>query len=105
MLFSTLWQGVGAVGGYKEGLIPRAVAVMHHLIETSQHKGTLVVTQSGKTSEACSTVRFMLCFLTAATACVGVMHTAAVCVRLAKLVAAVATLMAACQTCLPVISV
>lgn len=41
-------QGVGAVGGYKEGLIPRAVALLHHLIETSQHKGSVVVTQSGK---------------------------------------------------------
>ena len=41
-------QGVGAVGGHKEGLVPRAVALLHHLGQTSQHKGTLTVTQSGK---------------------------------------------------------
>ena len=42
------WQGVGAVGGHKEGLVPRAVALLHHLIQTSQHKGALSVTQSGE---------------------------------------------------------
>ena len=53
-------QGVGAVGGHKEGLVPRAVALLHHLIHTSQHKGSLTVTQSGEqecalTISKCST--------------------------------------------------
>ncbi|KAL0041483.1 hypothetical protein WJX79_005071 [Trebouxia sp. C0005] len=43
-------EGVGAVGGHKEGLVPRAVALLHHLIQTSQHKGSLTVTQSALTT-------------------------------------------------------
>lgn len=47
-----LAQGVGAVGGHKEGLVPRAVALLHHLVQTSQHKGSLTVTQSGEHDKA-----------------------------------------------------
>ncbi len=47
-----LVQGVGAVGGHKEGLVPRAVALLHHLVQTSQYKGSLTVTQSGESHNA-----------------------------------------------------
>jgi len=47
-----LVQGVGAVGGHKEGLVPRAIALLHHLVQTSQHKGSLTVTQSGESHNA-----------------------------------------------------
>ncbi|KAL0042112.1 hypothetical protein WJX77_003665 [Trebouxia sp. C0004] len=43
-------EGVGAVGGHKEGLVPRAVALLHHLVQTSQHKGSLTVSQSALTT-------------------------------------------------------
>ena len=39
---------MGGVGAHKEGLVPRAVAVLHHLVQTSQHKGNLTVTQAGQ---------------------------------------------------------
>ncbi len=70
-----LVQGVGAVGGHKEGLVPRAVALLHHLVQTSQHKGSLTVTQSGESHDAHGLAEFinqpMQC--TARVSCIG-MH-------------------------------